>query len=110
MQLFCCVPTLQHLTHLGLPAIVPYQARHSGPSIDAARSLRTRAAIKARGRWCSDRSVLRYEQRARLIAGYNKLPVTLQQHLNECERLLPALLLGKISVEVLPWPQTPAKV
>ena len=38
--------------------LVPYRARHSGPSIDAALGTRTRKEIKDRGRWKSDRSVL----------------------------------------------------
>ena len=45
--------------------LVPYVARHSGPSIDAALGTSKRKEIKDRGRWKADRSVLRYEQRAR---------------------------------------------
>ena len=93
------------LRRLGLPDIVPYQARHSGPSIDAAKNLRDRAEIKARGRWVAEKSVSRYEQRARLVMGYNRLPPLLQSHLRDCERQLPDLLLGNISAEALPWPR-----
>ena len=89
------------LRNLGLPKIVPYQARHSGPSIDAAMGLRNRSEIKARGRWSADKSVLRYEQRARLTQSFNKLPVALQSYLTECEEKLGDLLCGKLSVETV---------
>ena len=81
--------------------LVPYMARHSGPSIDAARSLRTRREIKDRGRWASDRSVLRYEQRARLARSFNRLPAGLQAHALKCEQNLDAVVLGRISAEDL---------
>ena len=45
---------------------VPYQARHSGASIDAALSLRTRGEAEARERWASEISVTRFESKARL--------------------------------------------
>ena len=91
---------------LQLPTMVPYQARHSGPSIDAARNLRDRASIKARGRWTADKSVLRYEQRARLVASFNKLPHSLQDYSKECEQKLPDLFLGKLLVDAQPLPPT----
>ena len=58
----------------GLPPIVPYQARHSGASIDAAEMWRGMASIQKRGRWRSWRSVTRYEKHARLQASFQKLP------------------------------------
>ena len=44
-----------------IQSLVPYMARHSGPSIDAALGTRTRKEIKDRGRWKADRSVFRYD-------------------------------------------------
>ena len=40
--------------------MVPYEARHSGPSIDAAGLHRTRSEIQLRGRWAAESSVHRY--------------------------------------------------
>ena len=51
---------------LGVTA-VPYQARHSGASLDAALGYRSKAAIKARGRWAKDKSVARYESKAKVV-------------------------------------------
>ena len=81
---------------LGLD-MVPYQARHSGPSIDAARGSRTRAERKDRGRWASDTSVIRYERTARLMESFNQLPARLQSHGLECERRLAALFYGQVA-------------
>ena len=47
---------------------VPYMARHSGPSTDAALGTRTRKGKKDEGRWKSDRSVLRVPQIVPLAA------------------------------------------
>ena len=81
------------VTHeLGLKA-VPYEARHSGPSIDASRGLRTRAEIKARGRWALEKSVTRYEKRARLLQSFNRLGPGMQAYLLECERRLGDMLV-----------------
>ena len=46
--------------------LVLYQARHSGPSIDRARGIRSLQKIKRRGRWSAESSVQRYERHARL--------------------------------------------
>ena len=50
-------------TRLGdiVQPLVPYMARHSGPSIDAALATQHEQEIKDQGRWKSDRSVLRTE-------------------------------------------------
>ncbi|CAK9070805.1 unnamed protein product [Durusdinium trenchii] len=45
--------------------VVPYQARHSGPSIDYAAKLRTLEEIRKRGNWASRKSVTRYEKGGR---------------------------------------------
>ena len=51
---------------LRIPALVPYQARHSGPSVDRMKGFRDLADIQRRGRWMSSASVQRYERHARL--------------------------------------------
>ena len=63
-------------TRLGdiIQPLVPYMARHSGPSIDAALATRTRMEIKDRGRWKSDRSVL-----------LHRLPAAYQAYALKCE-------------------------
>ena len=77
---------------MGVPKLVPYQARHSGPSIDAARHLRTLADIKKRGQWRADKSVLRYERHARLASGYRQHPSEVQRYASECERRAEAII------------------
>ena len=83
---------------------VPYQARHSGASLDAARGLRSRAEIKARGRWASDRSVARYESKARVAESSDCLPKPRLQHLQLCEHRLEELLCGRVAAQSLPLP------
>ena len=46
--------------------IVPYQLRHSGPSIDRSRDCRTQAEAQKRGRWRTAKSLTRYWKRARM--------------------------------------------
>ena len=77
-------------TRLGdiIQQLVRYMARHSGPSIDAALATRTRKEIKDRGRWQSDRSVLRYEQRTRLHKSCHRLPAAYQAYALKCENVL----------------------
>ena len=84
---------------LGLGAIVPYEARHSGPAIDMARGHRNRQQIRERGRWKSEKSVIRYEQRARLGQSYQRLPAHIQTLLNRCERHLGDVLLGRMPAD-----------
>ena len=54
----------------------PYQTRHSGPSIDRAKKLRTLHEVQKRGNWRSTTSVLRYEKAGRL----SKLPESQAPH------------------------------
>ena len=84
--------------------VVPYQARHSGASIDAAMGYRTRAELKARGRWQNDRSVVRYESRARLAESLDVLRGPLRRHLDDCVCHLEGLLLGRVAARTLPEP------
>ena len=85
--------------------VVPYQARHSGASIDAALGYRNRSELKARGRWQSDRSVVRYESKARLAESLDVLRPPLRQHLDQCMCRLEDLLLGHVAARTLPEPR-----
>ena len=84
---------------LGLPPMVPYEARHSGPAIDVARGHRSRAEVRERGRWKTEKSVVRYEQRARLAMSYQRLPAALQAHFDKCEAHLGDVLLGRMAAD-----------
>ncbi|CAK0840736.1 unnamed protein product [Prorocentrum cordatum] len=88
---------------LGLTA-VPYQARRSGASIDAARKYRTRAEIKARGRWKADKSVLRYDSKAKIVESVDKLPDSLAPHVRMCELRLWDHLCGQIDPSAIALP------
>ncbi|CAE7283511.1 nhaD [Symbiodinium necroappetens] len=58
--------------------LVPYQARHSGPSIDRAKNARTQEEVRKRGNWASRQSVARYEKAGRLAATWQKLDLDTQ--------------------------------
>ena len=87
-------------TRLGdiIQPLVPYMARHSGPSIDAALATRTRKEIKDQGRWKSDCSVLRYEQRARLHKSFHRLPAAYQVYVLKCENVLHKVISGSTPI------------
>ncbi len=52
----------------------PHSVRHSGPSEDAAFGYRTIWAIQRRGRWSSERSVLRYAKTHSLLEARSRVP------------------------------------
>ena len=66
----------------------------SGPSIDDALVIRTRKEITNRGRWRSDRSVLRYEQRTRPHKPFRRPPAPCQAYALKCENVLHKLISG----------------
>ena len=84
--------------------MVPYEARHSGPSIDSALGLRTRKEVQEQGRWSSDKSVLRYERKARLTMSLNKLTPAWRNYAETCESRLEALLLRGANPEDVALP------
>ena len=88
---------------LGVQA-VPYQARHSGASLDAALGHRSRLEIKARGRWSSDRSIIRYESKARVVESLDQIPKPMIAYMKECECRLGDLLCGRVSARSLRRP------
>ena len=84
---------------------MPYQARHSGPSIDAARHLRTRAEIRARGRWASEKSVARYERPARLAESFQELSMGVQEFCQRAEEHFSALIVGRVTPGLIATPR-----
>ena len=79
-----------------LPKIVPYQWRHSGPSADMQSRSRTIAQVQKRGRWQTQKSVLRYERHSRLGASWNSLGDKLRSHLLRCEKHLEEVFQGSL--------------
>ena len=81
--------------HLRLGDVVPYQMRHSGPSVDRSRGLRTLAEIQRRGRWASSKSVARYEKGARLQAAWHTLDDAVKAHLVRAEERIDDMVFGR---------------
>ncbi|CAK0874453.1 unnamed protein product [Prorocentrum cordatum] len=71
---------------VGVEHFPPHAARHSGPSHDAATGYRTAWAIQRRGRWASEKSVLRYMKTHALVAARAALPPNI---LERGSRLMP---------------------
>ena len=88
---------------VGVMDLVPYQMRHSGPSIDRVKGRRSLDECRKRGRWQSWRSLVRYEKAARLGHAWNMLSATVRSRLLVCERSLEALLLKLPSAPVMTW-------
>lgn len=74
--------------------LVPYQARHSGPSIDRAKNVRTQEEVRKRGGWLSRQSVARYEKAGRLAASWQKLPSPVQQACLLAEKYMTEIFQG----------------
>ena len=72
---------------------VPYQMRHTGPSIDRARALRSLLEVQQRGTWIQAKSVLRYDKHAVLARVHRDLPAALQLHGKACEEVLADMFL-----------------
>lgn len=75
--------------------LVPYQARHSGPSIDRASKSRELEEVRKRGGWLTRQSVMRYEKAGRLAATWQKLDADLQMVRKAAEQHLEAIILGR---------------
>lgn len=82
------------VTEIGLPDVVPYQMRHSGPSTDLADGRRTSEQAQRRGRWAAARSMARYERSARLTAEWAKVPERTRAHCEDCVPRLADAILG----------------
>ena len=77
------------MTHLN---IVPYAWRHSGPSIDRARNLRSLQEVQKRGRWRQAKSVNRYEKAGRLGMSIQELTSAQSAYCELAERHLEATI------------------
>ena len=82
-------------TELQLARIVPYQMRHSGPSIDLALGHRSLEEAQKRGRWASASTMARYERHSRLAKEWDQLNVTQQQLFQQCADQLEAVATGR---------------
>ena len=82
---------------LGVPILVPYAARHSGPSVDRALNLRTSEEVRKRGQWAQHRSMARYEKAGRLAATARSYTAELAAHLRLCEAHVEGVMVeGKL--------------
>ena len=72
--------------------ITAYLLRHTGPSHDHLNQLRPLAEIKRRGRWCSDRSVKRYEKAGLVTGRLASVAPAVLQRMRECEQEVPLLV------------------
>ena len=70
--------------------LVPYQARHSGPSIDRASGDLSQEDVPKRGGWLSRQSVARYEKAGRL-----KLSSEVQLTCVMAEKYIEEIILGQ---------------
>lgn len=77
-------------------SVVPYMARHSGPSIDRVTGLRDLMEIQKRGRWLQFKSVQRYEKHARLAEVTNSLSAATAAYMMAAEVHLEAVLLHRL--------------
>ena len=87
---------------LGIPSLVPYQARHSGASIDSAGRHRSIPEIQRRGRWKTLASVQRYERHAQLGKSASLLSDRQRYVFRWALERLEALVLGRLLPEQLP--------
>ena len=76
-------------------SVVPYMARHSGPSIDRVQGLRDLLEIQKRGRRSQFKSVQRYEKHARLAEVTNSLSAASVAFMKAADAHLEALLLHR---------------
>ena len=81
--------------------VVPCHAQRSGPSIDSASHLRSRAETRARGRWASEKSVARYERPDRLAESFQKLPMGVQELCRRAKEPFSALIEGRVTPGIL---------
>ena len=84
--------------------LVPYQSRHSGASVDLCNNHRSIAEVKARGRWGSEKSMMRYNRAAKLAAGMKVFDQKQLAFFAAAERQLEALLFGRTAPESLRLP------
>ena len=74
--------------------VVLYSLRHSGPSWDRATKRLSLAEIQRRGRWLSEKTVIRYERSARTLALLSEQPQVFLVYLRRCAKSLQAFVEG----------------
>ena len=74
--------------------LVPYQARHSGASLDRVDNRRPLMEVMKRGRWKSVKSLARYEKAGRLQYTANQYTPAQRAYMEVCEARLGPLILG----------------
>ena len=89
---------------LRIKKLVPYQCRHSGASVDLCNNYRSVAEVKARGRWGSEKSMMRYNRAAKLAASMKVFDQRQLAFFAAAERQLEALLFGRVTPESLHLP------
>ena len=76
------------VAELRLKDVVPYQMRHSGPSIDLANGARTMEEAQTRGRWAVSSTMARYERRSRLSKEWSVLTQAQRSLFTDCAEAL----------------------
>ena len=80
---------------LGVGPVTLYQMRHSGASIDLAKSWRNLTSAQRRGEWTQAKSMHRYEHSSRLGSDYAKLNPQLRAACEEAEKQLVLILTDR---------------
>ena len=84
--------------------LVPYQARHSGASLDRVDNRRPQLEVQKRGRWRSYKSLVRYEKAGRLQYTAAQASPQLRAYTEACAARLAPLMLGvDASIPVPPF-------
>ena len=89
---------------LRIKRLVPYQTRHSGASIDLCLSHRSLREVQSRGRWGSEKSMLRYNKSAKLAQSMKQFDRRQLDYFATAESRLEALFVGQALVEELSLP------
>ena len=86
---------------IGVPQMVPSEARHSGASIEIGLKMRTTEEGQKQGRWASLKNLRRYEKAGELNKEWQKYSDRQQRHFLRCEKgLVQALLVGTMPDEM----------
>jgi len=94
----------ESLRRLGVPNLVPYQARHSGASHDRLHELRSAQEQLKRGRWKSQNSLNRYEKAAVVEKMFNSYPAATREWILCREPDVEAIVLhGRTSCPAPPF-------
>jgi hypothetical protein len=102
------VPYPEFLAHfkraaqaIGVPQMVPSEARHSGASLEIGLKMRTTEEGQKQGRWAILKNLRRYEKAGELNKEWQKYNDAQQRHFLRCEKgLAQALLAGTMPDEM----------